>query len=45
MGSDGKKDFQDAEKVCISVELDSEERAKNAWNVLQEGGTMLCRYS
>ncbi|WP_307413973.1 VOC family protein [Neobacillus ginsengisoli] len=40
MGSDGKKDFQDAEKVCISVELDSEERAKNAWNVLQEGGTI-----
>lgn len=40
MGSDGKRDFQDAEKVCISVELDSEERAKNAWNVLKEGGTI-----
>jgi PhnB protein len=40
MGSDGKRDFQDADKVCISVELDSEERAKNAWNVLKGGGTI-----
>lgn len=40
MGSDGRRDFQDAEKVCISVELDSEDRAKSAWNVLKEGGTI-----
>ncbi|MGZ4161430.1 MAG: VOC family protein [Neobacillus sp.] len=40
MGSDGKRDFQNSEKVCVSVELDSEERAKNAWNILKEGGTI-----
>jgi PhnB protein len=40
MGSDGNRDFQDGDKVSISVELDSEERAKNAWNVLREGGTI-----
>ena len=37
-GADGKRDLQDAEKVCISVELDSEEHAKNAWNVLKKDG-------
>ena len=40
LGADGKRDLQDAEKVCISVELDSEERAKNAWNILKEDGTI-----
>jgi PhnB protein len=40
MGSDGNRDFQNGEKVCISVEFDSEEHAKNAWNVLKEGGTI-----
>ncbi|MEY2196627.1 VOC family protein [Neobacillus sp. BF23-41] len=41
MGSDGNRDFPNSEKVVISVELDSEERAKNAWNVLEDGGTIL----
>ncbi|MFO1441857.1 VOC family protein [Bacillus sp. Bva_UNVM-123] len=40
MGSDGKRELQDAEKVCISVELHSEERAAYAWNVLKDGGTI-----
>ncbi|MDM5155579.1 VOC family protein [Bacillus sp. DX1.1] len=40
MGSDGNRDFQDSEKVCISVDLDSEERAINAWNILKEGGAI-----
>ena len=39
LGADGKRDFQDADKVSISVQLDSVERAKKAWNVLKEGGT------
>jgi PhnB protein len=38
MGSDSKRNSHDAEKVSISVELDSEERAKKVWNVLKEGG-------
>ncbi|MGG3469730.1 VOC family protein [Neobacillus pocheonensis] len=41
MGSDGNRDFPDSQKVVISVELNSEERAKNAWNVLADGGTIL----
>jgi PhnB protein len=40
MGSDGNRDFPSGEKVSISVELDSEEIAKNAWNVLKEGGSI-----
>lgn len=41
MGSDGKRDFPDSQKVVISVELNSEDCAKNAWNVLADGGTIL----
>ncbi|MEH7505531.1 VOC family protein [Neobacillus drentensis] len=41
MGSDGNRDFPNSEKVVVSVELDTEERAKNAWNVLSDGGTIL----
>ena len=41
MGSDGKKSYSDSEKVCISVEIDSEERAKHAWNALKEAGTVV----
>jgi PhnB protein len=41
MGSDGQRDFSDAGKVVISVQLDSEERAQNAWNVLKDGGSVL----
>lgn len=40
MGSDGKREFQDGEKVVISVELDDEERAISAWNVLKDGGSV-----
>ena len=40
MGSDGKRDIPDGEKVVISVELDSEEQAKQAWNVLADGGSV-----
>ena len=40
MGSDGKRDSQDGGKVSISVELASEESAKNAWNVLKDGGSV-----
>lgn len=40
MGSDSKQDIADGQKVCISVELESEDRAKNAWNLLKEGGSV-----
>ncbi|MBE6185450.1 MAG: VOC family protein [Bacillus sp. (in: Bacteria)] len=40
LGSDGKRDYQDSGKVSISVELDSEDRAKKAWNILKDGGTI-----
>ncbi|MCM3118227.1 VOC family protein [Neobacillus sp. MER 74] len=40
MGSDGKRDIPNGEKVVISVELDSEEQAKKAWNVLADGGSV-----
>jgi PhnB protein len=40
LGSDGNREFPNGEKVSISVELDSEERAKNAWNVLKEDGAI-----
>lgn len=38
MGSDSNRELKDGGKVVISVELDSEDRAKNAWNLLKEGG-------
>ena len=40
MGSDGKRESHNDGKVCISVELDTEERAVKAWNVLKDGGTV-----
>ncbi|PFP25971.1 hypothetical protein COJ96_19685 [Bacillus sp. AFS073361] len=40
MGSDGKRDIPNGEKVVISVELDSEEQLKKAWNVLADGGSV-----
>lgn len=38
MGADGKRTLADAEKVHISVELDSGEHAQKAWNMLTDGG-------
>ncbi|PLR98483.1 VOC family protein [Bacillus sp. T33-2] len=38
--SDGKRDYPDSGRVSISVELDSEDQAQHAWNVLKEGGTV-----
>lgn len=40
MGSDGSHDFNEGQKVCISVELNSEEPAIKAWNILKEGGNV-----
>lgn len=40
MGSDSSRETGDGDKVCISVELNSEERAIKAWNILKEGGTI-----
>ena len=40
LGADSSRDLGDGQKVSISVELDSEEQAKNAWNVLKDGGTV-----
>ena len=40
LGSDYGQNLQDAGKVCISVELTSEDKAMNAWNVLKDGGTV-----
>lgn len=40
MGSDGNREFQTGDRVSISVELDSEELAKNAWNILKDGGAV-----
>lgn len=38
MGSDYKQDLQDAGKVSLSVEINSEERAISAWNILKDDG-------
>lgn len=40
MGSDSQRELQDGEKVVISVELDDEERAISAWNILKDGGSV-----
>jgi len=40
LGSDYKRDVQGSDIVCISVELNSEDQANNAWNVLKDGGTI-----
>lgn len=40
MGSDMKREVNNAEKVSISVQLDDEERAISAWNVLKDGGSV-----
>lgn len=39
-GSDGQRNYDDSPKVSISVELDSEEKALKAWEVLKEGGSV-----
>ncbi|MBM7652910.1 VOC family protein [Neobacillus cucumis] len=39
-GSDGSRNQQGSPKVSISVELDSEERAFKAWEVLKDGGSV-----
>lgn len=40
MGSDGSRDLKGSPKVCISVELNSEDQAIKAWNMLKEGGNV-----
>ncbi|WHZ00629.1 VOC family protein [Neobacillus sp. YX16] len=40
LGSDYRQDLQDAGKVCISVELNSEESAIRAWSILSEDGNI-----
>jgi PhnB protein len=40
LGSDYRQDLQSDGKVCISVELNSEESASKAWNVLKDNGTV-----
>lgn len=41
MGSDSSRDLKSGQKVSISVELNSEERAIKAWNILKEGGNVV----
>ena len=40
LGSDSNRVSSDSEKVVISIEPGSEERAINAWNNLKDGGTI-----
>lgn len=40
LGADMKQESLDSGKVAISVELDSQERAKNAWNMLSNGASI-----
>jgi PhnB protein len=40
LGSDYRQDLQNDGKVCISVELNSEESAIKAWNLLKDNGTV-----
>jgi len=40
LGSDSQSVLQASDKVSISVEIDSETRAKQAWDVLKAGGTV-----
>ena len=40
LGSDSNRVSSDSEKVVISVEPGSEERAIKAWNILKDGGTI-----
>ncbi|MGX6443830.1 VOC family protein [Neobacillus sp. K501] len=40
MGSDSQRELQEGEKVVISVELNDEERAISAWNILKDGGSV-----
>ncbi|WP_160718930.1 VOC family protein [Bacillus sp. USDA818B3_A] len=39
-GSDGHRSTEGSPKVSISVELDSEGRAKKAWDILKDGGSV-----
>lgn len=36
MGSDSNRELKDSDKVVVSVELNSEEQARKAWNILKE---------
>lgn len=38
MGSDSNRELKDSDKVVVSVELNSEEQARKAWNILKEEG-------
>ncbi len=40
MGSDSSSDIKQGQNVCISVELNSEEAAIKAWNMLKEDGNV-----
>ncbi|MEW5596336.1 VOC family protein [Peribacillus frigoritolerans] len=40
MGSDSNRELNDSDKVVVSVELNSEEQARKAWNILIEEGSM-----
>lgn len=40
MGSDSNRELEDSDKVVVSVELNSEEQAREAWNILKEEGSI-----
>ncbi|WHX90445.1 VOC family protein [Peribacillus simplex] len=40
MGSDSKRELNDSDKVVVSVELNSEEKARMAWDILKEDGSI-----
>ncbi|MHA6251735.1 VOC family protein [Oceanobacillus sp. CAU 1775] len=40
LGADMKRQTSDSGKVAISIELNSQEQAKNAWTMLSDGGSI-----
>ncbi|MFJ7930773.1 VOC family protein [Peribacillus sp. NPDC096448] len=40
MGSDSNRELNDSDKMVVSVELNSEEKARKAWNILKEDGSI-----
>lgn len=40
MGSDSNRELNNSDKVVVSVELNSEEQARKAWNILKEEGSI-----
>ncbi|PRS42757.1 VOC family protein [Bacillus sp. RJGP41] len=40
MGSDSNRELNDSDKVVVSVELNSVEQARKAWNILKEEGSI-----